>query len=81
MGRKRFVVEKRHLENAKLAKRGKKSAPETVHQFKEPKFEIFQNEAGEWMLRFEKSDGAFPATDVEVALWLKLKRLEEDKDK
>lgn len=79
MNKQKFIVQKRHLENAKLAKQGKKSASETTRQFKEPKFEIFKNEAGEWMLRFEKSNGVFPATDVEVTLWLKLKRLEESK--
>lgn len=77
--KKTSVIERRHLENAKMAKQGKKPAPKTVRRFKEPKFEIFQNETGEWMLRFEKSNGVFPATDVEVALWLKLRQLEESK--
>ncbi len=78
MTKKMFVVKRHHLENSKLARQGKKPT-NIVHKFKETEFEIFQNEAGEWMLRFGKSKNVFPATDVEVALWLRLKELEEQK--
>ncbi|GIV66676.1 MAG: hypothetical protein KatS3mg047_1069 [Bellilinea sp.] len=79
MAKLHLTPQKHHLENAKLARQGKKPVPAQKRQFKVPKFELYQDETGEWMLRFEKSNNTFPATDVEVALWLKLKRLEENK--
>ena len=40
-------------------------------------FQLVQSEAGEWYLQFGGSESLFPATDVEVALWLRVKKLEE----
>ncbi len=79
MGKLDLIPKKHHLENAKLAKQGKKPAPAKKRQPKAPEFELYQNETGEWMLRFGKSKNAFPATDIEVALWLRIKSLEEQK--
>lgn len=31
----------------------------------------------EWFLQFDGSENLFPATDVEINLWLKVKELEE----
>jgi hypothetical protein len=77
MAKLHLTPQKHHLENAKQARQGKKPVPTQKRQFKVPEFEIYQDETGEWLLRFKNSTNAFPATDVEVSLWLRLKKMEE----
>lgn len=72
----KFSVNQQHLQNAGLSRAGIKAKPK-AYKSKYPKFELFQDDTGEWFLRFEKSKIAFPATDVEVMLWMRIKQLEE----
>lgn len=71
-----FPDPKEHSRNGGLAKYRKTKTGKKVHQAKVVDFELIQNESGEWCLRIGESKNLFPATDVEVTLWLKLKQLE-----
>jgi hypothetical protein len=66
---------KTHARNGGLAKN--KKPEKQVYHAREVEFQLVQNEAGEWYLQFGGSESLFPATDVEVALWLRVKKLEE----
>jgi len=55
-----------------LAKSGKKTDKKYIHRVKKLNFVLKQNELGEWFVQFQGSDNLFPATDIEVNLWLML---------
>jgi len=70
-------ITEQHRKNAVAARSGKKSCQKRAYKPKAVQFSIFQDESGEWMLRFAGSDNAFPATDVEVVLWKRVVELEQ----
>lgn len=76
MSKLNLIPNRQHLENAANAKRGIKAEVPVYKEIKEIKFRLEQNENGEWYLQFDGSENRFPATDVEIVLWKKLKQLE-----
>ncbi len=72
----KLIINRKHLENAQLGKRGLKPKVEN-YQNKRVDVTLEQEANREWFIRFGKSTSRFPTTDAEVSLWLRIQELEK----